>query len=118
MSNVYCGNNRLHKNLVNGISILGTRNQCLKKGIRLGINLPYDKNYLGEYEPIDPTKIYCGNNINLPIGYDRFGSIRECHQRGIGIGKRIKAKSKKRSKRRKLRSKRRKLRSKRRKRKS
>jgi hypothetical protein len=63
----------------------------MRKGIGKGLNLPVDNNYLGDYEPIDTRKIYCGNAENLPDGYDLMGSLPQCLQRGIGIGKKQKA---------------------------
>jgi hypothetical protein len=93
MTDIYCGNNRLNKRLVNKSSILGTRHGCMKKGIGLGINMPTDLDYLGDYEPIDERKVYCGNSNNLPEGYDSVGNLPQCLQRGIGMGKRIKAQS-------------------------
>ena len=102
---IYCGNNKLNSKLVDGSLELGTRYTCLRKGIMKGKNLPYDYDYAGEYEPIVTEKIYCGNKNKLPEGYNRFGSITECLQKGIGLGKRIKAKRKKsRSQKRKYKS--------------
>ena len=88
---IYCGNNNLHQPLINGEVELGTRYTCLKKGIGTGLNLPYDANYASDYEPIDNTRIYCGNNENLPRNYDRFGNLPQCLQTGVAIGKRQKA---------------------------
>lgn len=88
---IYCGNNNLHQPLVNGEVELGTRYKCLKKGIGTGLNLPYDSNYASPYEPIDNTRIYCGNNENLPRNYDRFGNLPQCLQTGVAIGKMQKA---------------------------
>ena len=92
---IYCGNNKLNSKLVDGSLELGTRYTCLRKGIMKGKNLSYDSDYAGKYEPIVTQKIYCGNKNNLPEEYDRFGSITECLQKGIGLGKSIKAKRKK-----------------------
>lgn len=83
----YCGNNAIHPNLLDGSKILGTRYSCLKKGIGVGLNLPYDENYSHPYEPIDQTQIYCGNNNILPQNYDRFGNLPQCLQKGVAIGK-------------------------------
>lgn len=92
MSNsIYCGNNRLNRYLVNNSKTLGTKYKCLKIGIQKGKSLPVDTNYIGPYEPIDDTKIYCGNSNRLKNQYDRFGNLAECLQKGIGIGKKIKA---------------------------
>lgn len=85
---MYCGNNSLHSSLVDGSQILGTRYGCLKKGIGKGMSLPVDSTYIGPYEPIDKTRVYCGNWNGLTRNYDRLGSLPECLQRGVGIGKR------------------------------
>jgi hypothetical protein len=88
---IYCGNNALDSDIVNGTSQLGTRYSCMRKGIGTGLNLPYDAKYAGEYEPIDNRKIYCGNGDNLPEGYDRLGNLSQCLQKGVAIGKRQRA---------------------------
>ena len=87
----YCGNNALDPDVVNGVKILGTRYGCMRKGIGTGLNLPYDPKYAGPYEPIDDRKIYCGDRNNLPDGYDRFGNLSQCLQKGVAIGKRQRA---------------------------
>lgn len=89
---MYCGNNRLHPELLDGTKRLGTRQECLNRGIRVGISLPPERSYAGRYEPIDNTKIYCGNSSTVPDGYDRFGAVFECHRVGVGRGKSIKSK--------------------------
>ena len=88
---IYCGNNRLDSDIVNGTSELGTRYSCLRKGIGTGLYLPLDPKYIGPYEPIDDRKIYCGDREILPNGYDRFGNLSQCLQKGVAIGKRQKA---------------------------
>jgi len=88
---IYCGNNALDSDVMNGTSQLGTRYSCMRKGIGTGLNLPYDAKYAGEYEPIDNRKIYCGNGDNLPDGYDRLGNLSQCLQKGVAIGKRRRA---------------------------
>jgi hypothetical protein len=88
---MYCGNNLAHKKLMNGQLQLGTRYTCMRKGIGQGKSMPFDNSYLGEYIPIDDTKIYCGNGDILPAGYDRFGSLNQCLSKGIGIGIKKKA---------------------------
>ena len=87
----YCGNNALFPDLLNGNKQLGTRYQCFKKGLGKGLNLPVDPNYNGPYNPIDPTRVYCGNQNVLPAGYDRIGNLSECLRKGIGVGKRQRA---------------------------
>jgi hypothetical protein len=87
MANIYCGNNALHPDLVNGTKILGSRYQCLRKGVGTGLNLPFDPDYGGPYAPIDNRRIYCGNAVDLPDGYDSMGNLAQCLQRGVGIGK-------------------------------
>jgi hypothetical protein len=85
---IYCGNNRLNEKLVNGDQELGTRYECLRKGIGKGLNLAVDLSYQ-EYEPIDDRKIYCGNKEELPYEYDYHGTLPMCLQKGIGIGKHL-----------------------------
>ena len=89
--NIYCGNNAQHPPLINGQKTLGTRNECLLKGIRIGNSLPVDPYFTLPYTPIDKTKKYCGSLPNLPAGYDRFGGLHECYSCGVGVGKRQKA---------------------------
>ena len=91
MSEIYCGNNAKSVDILNGSKVIGTRYACLKKGIGKGLNSSVDNNYIGEYEPIDTRKIYCGTTENLPDGYDLMGSLPQCLQKGIGIGKKQKA---------------------------
>lgn len=89
--NIYCGNNAFHADLVNGTRVLGTRHQCLQKGIQKGNALPVDPQFLLPYAPITPNTKYCGNLNVLPAGYTRFGGLYECYLSGVGVGKRMKA---------------------------
>lgn len=91
MNDIYCGNNSLHPDLLNGTKRIGSRYECMKKGIGTGLNMPYDEEFNNPYEPIDDTKIFCGDKNILPEGYDRFGNAPQCLQKGVGIGKKIKA---------------------------
>lgn len=93
MSQIYCGNNLLNPQLVAGNVTLGTRYKCLRKGIGYGLYMPYDPNYVGTYMPIDQRKIYCGNKSILPNNYDSMGNLPQCIQKGIGIGKRLRARN-------------------------
>ena len=105
--NIYCGNNAHHPPLINGEKRLGTRNECLQKGIRIGNSMPVDPYFTLPYSPIDKTKKYCGPSSNLPAGYDRFGGLHECYSCGVGVGKRQKvSKVSKKSRKRKSASKR------------
>jgi len=88
---MYCGNNADHQDLLSGQSQIGNRYGCLRKGIGKGLHLPADISYLGPYSPIDQRKVYCGQQDELPEGYDLMGSLPHCLQKGIGIGKRKKA---------------------------
>ena len=88
---IYCGNNAEHPDLVNGRKVLGTRYQCLRKGIQRGNALPVDPNFLLPYTPIVPNTKYCGNRNDIPAGYTRFGGLYECYLSGVGVGKRLRA---------------------------
>ena len=85
----YCGNNKLYPDLLKGKVKLGTRFECLQKGIQIGKKLGPDPKYSGKYEPIDTRKIYCGNKSELPEGYSYIGNAPLCLQKGTGIGKRL-----------------------------
>ena len=89
MRRMYCGNNRLYRDLLNGSAYIGTRYKCLQRGIGIGRTLPYDPRYLDDYAPIFEDKIYCGNSDLLPDEYSRFGTLYDCHRRGVSIGKKI-----------------------------
>jgi hypothetical protein len=88
---IYCGNNALHPDLINGRAVVGTKHRCLKKGFGAGYYSPVDLNFLNAYQPIDNRKIYCGNEENVPEGYDRQGNLPSCFQKGFASGKRKKA---------------------------
>ncbi len=86
---IYCGNNARDEGLVQGTKVLGSRYQCLKKGIGRGLNEPI-LHYTDEYEPIEHVKLYCGNNPTLPPDKDRFGTRDECLRKGFAVGQRQK----------------------------
>jgi len=90
--NLYCGNNRRHSTLRDGTARIGTRYECLKKGIGVGINLPYDPEFHRRFVPIDARKIWCGVDDELPASYSILGSRGMCFTKGVGMGKKIKAK--------------------------
>jgi hypothetical protein len=89
MANIYCGSNRLNPQLIGngGTKNIGTRYQCLRKGIGKGLNMPVDQSYNDPYQPIDPREFYCGDDAVLPAGYDANGTIQQCLSKGIGIGR-------------------------------
>jgi hypothetical protein len=86
---LYCGNNARDVGLLNGTKILGTRYQCLKKGIGRGLNEPILE-YNEEYEALDDIKLFCGNGTTLPAGKDRLGTRGECLRKGFAIGQKQK----------------------------
>ena len=92
MSNIYCGNNLKNSRLLNKELLPGSRYNCLRKGVGIGRNLPYDPDYEDDYDPIDKTRIYCGKSNKLPTNYDKLGSNIECLRKGIGKGKQIRVK--------------------------
>lgn len=85
MSGVYCGNNL---NAVENRKI-GTRHQCFKRGVGIGLGQPIDNQYSKAYQPIDNRKKWCGDG-SMPEKYDVIGNNAECMQLGIGVGKRLK----------------------------
>ena len=89
----YCGNNGNSPLLVanGGNRTLGTRHDCLRQGIGVGLNMPLDPSYLNPYNPINNTRYYCGNAAALPAGYDANGTLNMCHGIGIGVGRRKRA---------------------------
>jgi len=86
---VYCGSNQLNSQLIGqgGNKTIGTRNECLRKGIGVGLHMPLDLSYNGPYQPIDQRRFYCGDG-NLPIGYDSNGTLQQCFTTGVGVGRR------------------------------
>jgi len=88
MAQTYCGNNAQDPQLLAGNVVLGTRYGCMRKGIGRGLHLPYDPKFAGAYMPIDQRRYYCGNQPVAPAGYTDLGSLPQCIQKGVGIGKR------------------------------
>jgi hypothetical protein len=89
----YCGNNGNSPLLVanGGNRVLGSRHDCLRQGIGVGLHMPLDPSYLNPYNPINNTRYYCGNAAVLPAGYDANGTLNMCHGIGIGVGRRKRA---------------------------
>lgn len=88
---MYCGNNANNRRVRSGELAIGTRFDCMRKGVGQGLYMPYDDSYLDEYVPIDDSRAYCGNQERLPAGYDRLGSLHHCFTKGVGVGRRQKA---------------------------
>ena len=88
---IYCGNNAMHPDLVNGTARAGTRLECLRRGFGSGFHSAVDLSFLQPYEAIDARKKYCGNREILPDGYDMFGNAPTCFQKGWATGKRQRA---------------------------
>ncbi|ADO00429.1 hypothetical protein WIV_gp086 [Wiseana iridescent virus] len=82
---LYCGNNSRERGLVDGTKVLGTRYQCLKKGIGRGLKEPIFT-WSDEYSPIEEVKVFCGNGDVLPQNKDRFGTRDECLRKGFAVG--------------------------------
>lgn len=89
MSNLYCGNNRLDRGLVNGSKRMGSRYQCFKRGIGVGLHTPLTGDESTEYSPIYEEGLFCGNGSVLPEGYKSLGQPFQCLRKGVGVGKGI-----------------------------
>jgi hypothetical protein len=89
MAKIYCGNSANYNGLITGTHVPGTNYQCMRRGIGIGLHLPYDESYTQPYAPIDGRKFYCGNAPAPPIGggYFAIGSASKCQQIGVGVGK-------------------------------
>lgn len=88
---MYCGNNKKAKDILVDGKVKGTRYKCFRKGVGVGLNSPYSYRYTSLYAPIDERKIYCGKKNKLPAGYDYLGNAPQCLQKGVSIGKKLKA---------------------------
>ena len=84
MSRISCSNNKYR-------GVKGTRYDCFRKGVGIGLNQPVDKSYRNKYSPIDKRKVYCGKARRLPQKYDIMGNLPMCLQKGVGVGKTMKA---------------------------
>ena len=104
MTDVYCGNNALSKELTSKKKRRGSRFECFRKGVGIGLAQPLTKSYLSKYKAIDKRKLYCGKARGLPDGYNIMGSSSMCLQRGVGVGKTLKAKRSKLRKKSKVKS--------------
>jgi hypothetical protein len=92
MTDIYCGNNSLSKELTSKKKRRGSRFECFRKGVGLGLAQPLDKSYTNKYKAIDKRKMYCGKARGLPDGYSIMGNAPMCLQHGVGVGKMLKVK--------------------------
>lgn len=81
----YCGTKDA---IPEGYERIGTNHECLKKGF--GICKYSGKFHTKSSSPAKDKKkkkekIYCGNDLLLPDGYDRFATRYECLKRGFGV---------------------------------
>jgi hypothetical protein len=88
---VYCGDGA---NLPDDYDALGSRHQCLKKGIGIGMGMSSDD--VSKVTTRAPSvqrseRTYCGSSETLPDGYNRFATRHECMKKGVGIGARMPA---------------------------
>jgi len=92
MAMIYCGNNKkspqLKKTRGKPRVEIGTRYECFQKGFGIGYNQPA---FIGEYEPIDTRRYYCGKG-ELPEGYHDYGTLFQCFAKGVGVGNLVKSK--------------------------
>ncbi len=89
---LYCGNNARNPDVRSGKKQIGSRYECFRRGVGIGLGLPYDPNFSARFVPIDKRKIYCGKQDELPNGYDIMGNSSLCMRKGVGVGRSIKAK--------------------------
>lgn len=88
-SGIYCGNNELHDGILSGAKTWGTAYACFKKGVGVGLNQSLDREYRN-YRPRDKRRIYCGTRPRpLPRRYAYVGSLPQCLQKGVAVGKRL-----------------------------
>lgn len=81
MVKIYCGSKQ---NLPETYDTRGTRYECLRKGIGVGMHLPPDRR--APTGPRSPIRKYCGNKEQLPEGYHDFATPYECLRKGVGVG--------------------------------
>lgn len=82
---VYCGDDLV---LPEDYDVFGTRYKCLRKGIGTGMVLSNNQRdaFLARQRQPNPERVYCGNNGQLPGGFDRNGTLLECFKKGVGTG--------------------------------
>ncbi len=89
MVKIYCGTK---DPIPEGYTEKGTRYQCLRKGIGVGLHLPAERiAALVERPPSSKDvakkpKTYCGNSEVLPPEYASFATPYACLRKGVGVG--------------------------------
>lgn len=81
---IYCGDGDI---VPDDYDRMGSRGVCLKKGIGIGMGMPYASREAFLNKPIKQTveKLYCGEG-ELPEGYAGFDTLSNCLRRGVGVG--------------------------------
>lgn len=81
---LYCGDDML---LPEFYTDFGTRNQCLKKGVGIGMVIPDKRRIHMVNKPQTKPKstLYCGDG-ELPANYTGYDTRNGCLKRGVGIG--------------------------------
>jgi hypothetical protein len=83
--NIYCGNNKLFRGLINGTHIQGNKYDCMRKGFGVGYNMDIDDSYRELWKPIKTDKqFFCGRNRHPT---KRSGTNLECFRKGMKVGK-------------------------------
>ena len=82
---IYCGDDLI---LPEDYDLFGSRHRCLQKGIGTGMVLSDSERnaFLARQRAPNPVRTYCGNNAQLPQGFDRNGTLLECFKKGVGTG--------------------------------
>jgi len=82
---IYCGDDLI---LPENYDIFGSRYRCLRKGIGTGMVLSDAQRnaFLTRQRAPNPVRTYCGNDAQLPQGFDRNGTLLECFKKGVGTG--------------------------------
>lgn len=84
MVKIYCGT---QEQLPPEYTAKGTRYQCLRKGVGVGLHLPRERiDALKEGGDKNKPKTYCGNSQVLPPDYVSFATPYACLRKGVGVG--------------------------------
>lgn len=87
---IYCGSDLL---VPEDYDQMGTRFQCMKKGIGIGMAMPNAQRDAIINRPptvIGPRpNVFCGNGDVLPPNYTSLGNPYQCLRKGVGAGMRL-----------------------------